>query len=284
MQAIIINLSWWVELVQACSPDLWEIDTGYSGLVLRLCLQSGNETTYTTMSLQQPILSSCFSAGRSPILPWQLPLMMMLLAAATASDSLRRGHRDDNMDAINTTLGANSTNGTNSDNDPILSAEAIANITATGVAICIISSVLCYLYLCFNKYERMDRVRMALERNRQIERQLAAARERERKEKEQQEGGGGGGGREELFFSQVHTSHEGLHLPVATVATEEEGEERLLAGSGATPTLPDPETQPTVSTSTGDGSAEESQTTTGAIEVEVTVVQPARRGSYESTQ
>ena len=84
---------------------------------------------------------------------------------------------------------------------------AIANITASAAAVCIICSMLCYLGAVFNKQEQRERVRRALERNKQIERQMAASRARQvesegaraKDEKSTEKGA--------LLFSAVHTSH-----------------------------------------------------------------------------
>lgn len=61
-------------------------------------------------------------------------------------------------------------NGTssNSTRAAVLSPEAIANITATCVGVCVITTMLCYLLALYNKQERMTRVRTALERNRYV--------------------------------------------------------------------------------------------------------------------
>ena len=99
---------------------------------------------------------------------------------------------------------------------PPLSTEAIANITASAVALVVLSSAMCYLLMCFNKEERMQRVRMAQERNRQIVQQLEAAKQKKRAQ-EKASGGGSqsGSSREEerhsagnLLFSQSHHSHQ----------------------------------------------------------------------------
>ena len=92
----------------------------------------------------------------------------------------------------------------------------------------------------------MQRVRVALERNKQIERQLAAAKERQRQEQQARQEGEGGE-RDELVFSQVHRSHEALHPGVATTTRDEGGgaEEGFLAGAGVTLDLPDTDPQPT---------------------------------------
>ena len=104
--------------------------------------------------------------------------------------------------------------GSGSGSDPPLSGEAIANITASVLGISVIGAALCYLMLCFNKDSRLQRVRMAQERNRQITRQIEAAKQKKRA---QQLAGSGQleTSREEekrsagnLLFSQAHRSHE----------------------------------------------------------------------------
>jgi len=67
-----------------------------------------------------------------------------------------------------------STNQTDSSEEETLSAEAIANITATVAAIGIIASVTCYLCYCFNHKQRMERIKAAIERNRVIRQRIAA--------------------------------------------------------------------------------------------------------------
>ena len=110
-------------------------------------------------------------------------------------------------------------NGTNS--EPVLSADAIANITASSVAVFLIAAMVCYLWQCFDRRQRLDRIRMALERNRQIEKQMAAAKARQRTAQlGEGEGSRVGTGeaassqeREALIFSAVHRSHELPRLP-----------------------------------------------------------------------
>ena len=110
-------------------------------------------------------------------------------------------------------------NGTRS--EPALSTDAIANITASSVAVFLIAAMVCYLWQCFDRRQRMDRIRMALERNRQIEKQMAAAKARQRtsqlEEEEGSRAGAGGAassqGREALIFSAVHRSHELPQVP-----------------------------------------------------------------------
>lgn len=103
---------------------------------------------------------------------------------------------------------------------PPLSAEAIANISASAAVLFVMGSAICYLILCFNKEERMERVRMAQERNRQITRRMeeAVQKRRMRQEQQQQQQGGTSqvqveGEEEEkavggFLFSQSHHSHE----------------------------------------------------------------------------
>lgn len=103
--------------------------------------------------------------------------------------------------------------GSGSRDEPPLSPEAIANITATAAAVAVIGSAMCYLIMCYNKDERMQRVRMAQERNRQIARQIEAAKQRKRAQQlaagshletstnEEKKAAGN------LLFSQSHHSH-----------------------------------------------------------------------------
>lgn len=102
-----------------------------------------------------------------------------------------------------------------SSREPPLSPEAIANIVATAAALLVIGSAMCYLLMCFNRDERMQRVRMAQERNRQISKQIEAAKQKKRAQQHQQLAGSGQleTSREEersagnLLFSQAHQSH-----------------------------------------------------------------------------
>lgn len=104
--------------------------------------------------------------------------------------------------------------GRGSSDEPPLSTEAIANITATAAALAVIGSALCYLMMCYNKDERLQRVRMAQERNRQITKQIEAAKQRKRAQQlatgnrletsaEEERRAAGS-----LLFSQAHHSHE----------------------------------------------------------------------------
>ena len=144
-----------------------------------------------------------------------------LLSAACCAASLHLREDDDGSGS-----GASSMNSTDSDIDsPPLSREAIANISASGLALLVMGSALCYLLMCFNREERMQRVRMAQERNRQITRQMEAAKQQRRAQQAQPvgahdslqspiPGGRWGEGEEEakvagaLLFSQVHRSME----------------------------------------------------------------------------
>ena len=71
--------------------------------------------------------------------------------------------------------------------EPILTANAIANIVLSGLAIIFLSSVLCYLMATFNQVEHRTRVRTSLERNKQIDRQIAATRARQQQQKLKQQ-------------------------------------------------------------------------------------------------
>ncbi len=57
---------------------------------------------------------------------------------------------------------------------PILTPEAIANITATGAVIIFLGIAITILMCTFEKYEHKLRIKTALERNKQIDRQIAA--------------------------------------------------------------------------------------------------------------
>lgn len=103
--------------------------------------------------------------------------------------------------------------GGGSSHEPPLSPEAIANIAATAAALAVIGSALCYLMMCYNRDERLQRVRMAQERNRQISKQIEAAKQRKRAQQlatgsrletsaEEERRAAGS-----LLFSQVHQSH-----------------------------------------------------------------------------
>ena len=101
--------------------------------------------------------------------------------------------------------------GSGSGGGPPLSKEAIANIASTAAAMAVLGGAICYLLLCFDRQERMERVRTAQERNRQITRQLEAARQAKKQKKQQSAGNGAeqeaseeGGS---LIFSQRHHSH-----------------------------------------------------------------------------
>ena len=122
--------------------------------------------------------------------------------------------RADFLDTRETADDVGSGSGRQDSTDSPLSGEAIANITATVFGVSVIGAALCYLLLCFNKDSRIQRVRMAQERNRQINKQIEAVKQKKRA---QQLAGSGQleTSREEekrsagnLLFSQVHSSHE----------------------------------------------------------------------------
>ena len=82
---------------------------------------------------------------------------------------------------------------------PVLTPDAIANITTTVLAIILLTSIVCYLLMCYEKKERMDRVRLALEKNRAIEKQMVASKARQSRERERAESGAS-------IFSASHSS------------------------------------------------------------------------------
>ena len=110
--------------------------------------------------------------------------------------------------AAATQLAAENSTGTT----PVLTPDAIANITTTVVAIILLTSIVCYLLMCYEKKERMDRVRLALEKNRAIEKQMAASKARRSREREHNESASS-------IFSTSHSSqqHRGATPPGNTV-------------------------------------------------------------------
>lgn len=135
---------------------------------------------------------------------WCWLALLAVFCATRSVASLRLRAEDEGS-------GSGSENGT--DSEPVLSTEAIANISVSALALFVMGSALCYLLLCFNREERMQRVRMAQERNRQITRQIEAAKQKRRAQQQeagqletssQEEGRAAGS----LLFSQVHHSHE----------------------------------------------------------------------------
>ena len=133
--------------------------------------------------------------------------LLALLCAVCRAASLHARAEDE---------GSGSGSGSGTGDEPPLSPEAIANISATVAALFVIGCALCYLLMCFNRAERMQRVRMAQERNKQISQQIEAAKQKRRAQQQQLSGGGqletsreeerrAAGG---LLFSQSHHSHE----------------------------------------------------------------------------
>ena len=173
----------------------------------------------------------------------------------------------------NDSLTAENDGGNGTSSEPALSANAIANITASSVAVFLIGAMLCYLWQCFDRRQRMQRVRMALERNKQIERQMAAAKARQKQRLEEEEGrqvgaGGliGGQGREALLFSAVHRSHE---LPRESGSLNAEQQPLLVSSPGRSVTQ--------ISTSESVSTSTDSQVLqVGKDTALVTVVQPGQ--------
>ena len=62
--------------------------------------------------------------------------------------------------------------------EPVLTGDAIANIVCSGVAIIFLTGLLCYTSYTFSKKERKTRTRTALENNKLIDKQIAAAKAR----------------------------------------------------------------------------------------------------------
>ena len=112
------------------------------------------------------------------------------------SDLIRATREDTDFDAqINgsnetttTTFSPTTETTTTAPPTPILTADAITNIVLSSVAVIFLTGVLCYLMITFNQVEHRTRVRTALQRNKQIDRQIAATRARQQlKLKEQEE-------------------------------------------------------------------------------------------------
>ena len=152
---------------------------------------------------------------------------LVVLCAARSVAALRLRAEDE---------GSGSGNGTDS-GEPALSAEAIANISATALGLFVMGCALCYLIMCFNREERMQRVRMAQERNRQITRQIEAAKQKRRAQQQeagqletssQEEGRAAGS----LLFSQVHHSHES---PVGTSRDQQSSPTQPLVSDRTSP-------------------------------------------------
>lgn len=100
---------------------------------------------------------------------------------------------------------------------PILTPDAIANIVLSGVAIIFLTAVLCYLMITFNQVEHRTRVRTALQRNKQIDRQIAAARARQQQQ-------------QQLKLKEELIGEEGLK--VETVGGVDDGWSRVPATVG----------------------------------------------------
>ncbi len=115
------------------------------------------------------------------------------------TDLIRSTREDTNFDAMNNDSNETTTFSPTTDGEtttmapptPILTSDAIANIVISGVAVIFITAVLCYLMITFNQVEHRTRVRTALQRNKQIDRQISAARVRQQQQqlklKEQEE-------------------------------------------------------------------------------------------------
>lgn len=148
-----------------------------------------------------------------------LYLSVLLVCLETVSGwwwtGLARITRDIDADITNngssneTTTSTTSTNSTTTDPatttdtppTPILTPDAIANIILSGVAVVFLTTVLCYLMATFNQVEHSTRVKTALQRNQQIDRQIAAARAHQKEQQvldqevQVETVGGEGGGR-----------------------------------------------------------------------------------------
>ena len=115
------------------------------------------------------------------------------------TDLIRSAREDTDFDAMDndtnetTTFSPTTETTTTTMPAPILTPNAIANIVLSGVAVIFLTAVLCYLMATFNQVEHRTRVRTSLQRNKLIDRQIAASRARQLKLKEQEELIGEGG-------------------------------------------------------------------------------------------
>ena len=148
------------------------------------------------------------------------------------TDLVRSTREDTDFDATNngsnettTTFSPTSETTTMAPPTPILTANAIANIVLSGVAVIFLTAVLCYLMVTFNQVEHRTRVRTALQRNKQIDRQMAATRARQQQQqqlkvKEQEELIGEDG----LKVETVGGAEDGRRLIPAVVGVVNDGE------------------------------------------------------------
>ena len=104
-----------------------------------------------------------------------LPLTLWLLGLAAALTQLCLGHvpeiREVDYDMYDED--GNSTTTATPSPEPVLTPEAIANIIATGAAIIFLTVSIIILFCTFEKGEHQLRVKTALERNKQIDKQMA---------------------------------------------------------------------------------------------------------------
>ena len=158
---------------------------------------------------------------------WTLVVLLLIVSCVAEQLAVRDGERAE----------SNSNSTTPTPFPPL----AIANITASAAAVCIICSMLCYLGAVFNKHEQRERVRRALERNKQIERQMAASRARQvdsegaRDEKSTEKGA--------LLFSSVHTSHNhdpSEEEPLVTYHSHKQPSDSHEGSAATTVTLVEP--------------------------------------------
>ncbi len=149
------------------------------------------------------------------------------------TDLIRATREDTDFDAMNndsnetttTTFVPTNETTTMAPPTPILTPDAIANIVLSGVAIIFLTAVLCYLMITFNQVEHRMRVRTALQRNKQIDRQIAATRARQQQQqrlklKEQEELIG----EEGLKVETVGGAEDGRRLVPAAVGVINDGE------------------------------------------------------------
>ena len=149
------------------------------------------------------------------------------------TDLIRSTREDTDFDSMNndsnetttTTFSPTTETTTMAPPTPILTPHAIANIVSSGVAVIFLTVVLCYLMITFNQVEHRTRVRTALQRNKQIDRQIAAARARQQQQqqlklREQEELIG----EEGLKVETVGGAEDGRRLIPAAVGVVNDGE------------------------------------------------------------
>lgn len=104
---------------------------------------------------------------------------LIFLILPACAHYTRQSEEEDSMASGSGLVDENGTNSTTTaPHEPVLTPSAIANIICSVLAILLLTSLLCYLTHTFNNVERKTRIRTALEANRRIDQQIAAAKAR----------------------------------------------------------------------------------------------------------